>query len=81
MKLIVAAAMVVGIWSRAWAQDVCKHCPGDRAPRNWKLGPWEGYNKTIQWSRSLEAAKERAARESKLVLYLHIVGNLDEESC
>lgn len=82
MRLMVATALAIGIFSsQAWAQDGCKHCPKDKAPGSWKLAPWDGYNKTIQWTKSLETAQEQAARESKLVLYFHIVGNLDEESC
>ena len=43
--------------------------------------PWKDYNKGIRWERSLEAAKIRAAREGKPVLFHQLVGDMDKEGC
>ena len=42
---------------------------------------WKGYDKGIRWERSLDAAKERAAREGKPILFHQLVGDLDKEGC
>lgn len=43
--------------------------------------PWKGYNQGIQWEKSLEEAKARAAREGKPILFHQLVGDLDKEGC
>ena len=42
---------------------------------------WAGYNHGIQWEASLDAAKVRAAREGKPILFHQLVGDLDREGC
>ena len=36
---------------------------------------------TIRWETSLDAARARAARENKPVLFHQLVGDLDKEGC
>ena len=42
---------------------------------------WKGYNQGIRWERSLDAAKARAAKEGKPILFHQLVGDLDKEGC
>ena len=42
---------------------------------------WGGYNHGIRWEASLDAAKVRAAREGKPILFHQLVGDLDREGC
>ena len=42
---------------------------------------WAGYNRGIRWEPSLEAAKARATREGKPILFHQLVGDLDKEGC
>lgn len=42
---------------------------------------WAGYNRGIRWEPSLVAAKARAAREGKPILFHQLVGDLDKEGC
>jgi hypothetical protein len=42
---------------------------------------WKGYNQGIRWEKSLEAAKQRAAKEGKPILLHQLVGDLDKEGC
>ena len=42
---------------------------------------WKGYDKGIRWEKSLDAAKLRAAKEGKPILFHQLVGDLDKEGC
>lgn len=42
---------------------------------------WKGYGRGIRWEKSLDAAKLRAAREGKPILFHQLVGDLDKEGC
>jgi len=42
---------------------------------------WKDYGKGIRWESSLDAAKARAAREGKPILFHQLVGDLDKEGC
>ena len=42
---------------------------------------WKAYNQGIRWEKSLEAAKQRAAKEGKPILLHQLVGDLDKEGC
>ena len=43
---------------------------------------WAGENdRGIRWEKSLDAAKLRAAREGKPILFHQLVGDLDKEGC
>jgi len=42
---------------------------------------WKGYNQGIRWEKSLDAAKARAAKEGKPILFHQLVGDLDKEGC
>jgi len=42
---------------------------------------WKGYNQGIRWEKSLDAAKQRAAKEGKPILFHQLVGDLDKEGC
>jgi len=42
---------------------------------------WKDYDKGIRWEKSLDAAKLRAAREGKPILFHQLVGDLDKEGC
>jgi hypothetical protein len=42
---------------------------------------WKGYNEGIRWEKSLDAAKLRAAKEGKPILFHQLVGDLDKEGC
>ena len=42
---------------------------------------WEGYNRGIRWEKSLDAAKARAAKEGKPILFHQLVGDLDKDGC
>lgn len=42
---------------------------------------WKGYNRGIRWEKSLDAAKTRAAKEGKPILFHQLVGDLDKEGC
>jgi hypothetical protein len=35
----------------------------------------------VRWEKSLDAAKERAAKEGKPILLYQLVGDLDKEGC
>ncbi len=43
--------------------------------------PWKDYNRGIQWEKSLDEAKARAAREGKPILFHQLVGDMDKEGC
>ncbi len=43
--------------------------------------PWAGYDQGVRWEKSLDAAKARAAREGKPILFYQLVGDLDREGC
>jgi hypothetical protein len=42
---------------------------------------WKEYGKGIRWEQSLDAAKLRAAREGKPILFHQLVGDLDKDGC
>jgi hypothetical protein len=42
---------------------------------------WKGYNQGIRWETSLDAARARAAKEGKPILFHQLVGDLDKEGC
>lgn len=42
---------------------------------------WKGYARGIRWEKSLDAAKARAAREGKPILFHQLVGDLDKDGC
>ena len=42
---------------------------------------WKDYDKGIRWEKSFDAAKARAAREGKPILFHQLVGDLDKEGC
>ena len=42
---------------------------------------WKGYDKGIRWEKSLDAARLRAAKEGKPILFHQLVGDLDKEGC
>ncbi len=42
---------------------------------------WVDYNKGIKWETSLDAAKVKAAREGKPILFHQLVGDLDKVGC
>jgi len=42
---------------------------------------WKDYDKGIRWEKSLEAAKQRAVKEGKPILFHQLVGDLDKEGC
>ena len=43
--------------------------------------PWKGYQKGIQWEKSLDAAMQRAKKEGKPILIHQLVGDLDKMGC
>jgi hypothetical protein len=47
----------------------------------WAGEEWKGYNRGIRWEKSLDAAKLRAAKEGKPILFHQLVGDLDKEGC
>jgi hypothetical protein len=47
----------------------------------WGGEEWEDYDRGIRWEKSLDAAKLRAAREGKPILFHQLVGDLDKEGC
>ena len=42
---------------------------------------WTDYNKGVKWETSLDAAKSRASKEGKPILFHQLVGDLDKEGC
>jgi hypothetical protein len=42
---------------------------------------WKEYDKGIRWEKSLDAAKQRAAKEGKAILFHQLVGDMDKEGC
>jgi hypothetical protein len=42
---------------------------------------WKLYDEGVRWEASLAAAKERAAKEGKPVLFHQLVGDMDKEGC
>ena len=42
---------------------------------------WKEYDKGIRWEKSLDAAKLRAAKEGKPILFHQLVGDMDKEGC
>ena len=42
---------------------------------------WKDYDKGIRWEKSFDAAKARAAKEGKPILFHQLVGDLDKEGC
>ena len=76
--LSVAGALVAGSPDRA----ICECKPrevGDGGSRK----DWEGYSrdKGIRWHYSVDEAMRLARAEGKLVLWYHVVGDLDKEGC
>ena len=47
----------------------------------WAGEEWKDYGKGIQWEKSLDAAKLRAIKEGKPILFHQLVGDLDKEGC
>ena len=47
----------------------------------WAGEEWKDYNRGIRWEKSLDAAKIRAAKEGKPILFHQLVGDLDKEGC
>jgi hypothetical protein len=47
----------------------------------WAGDAWKDYDQGIRWEKSLDAAKLRAAREGKPILFHQLVGDLDKEGC
>lgn len=43
--------------------------------------PWSGYNKGIKWTMPNQAAFAEAKRDHRLILYFHLVGDLDKGGC
>ncbi len=42
---------------------------------------WTQYNKGVRWEKSLDAAKKRAAKEGKAILFHQLAGDMDKEGC
>ena len=42
---------------------------------------WKSYNKGVTWEDSLEAAKVRASKENKPILFHQLVGDMTLEGC
>jgi hypothetical protein len=42
---------------------------------------WKGDDEGIHWEKSLDAAKLRAAREGRPILFHQLVGDLDKDGC
>ena len=47
----------------------------------WAGEEWKDYDRGIRWEKSLDAAKLRAAREGKPILFHQLVGDLDKDGC
>ena len=47
----------------------------------WAGEEWKGYDKGIRWEKSLDAAKLRAIKEGKPLLFHQLVGDMDKEGC
>ena len=43
--------------------------------------PWKGYQKGVQWEKSLDAAMQRAKKEGKPILVHQLVGDMSKDGC
>lgn len=43
--------------------------------------PWSGYNKGIEWTMPNKEAFQEAKKDHRLILYFHLVGDLNKGGC
>ena len=77
----------LGLWGAAalclWTQTRSESRPVQAVPKTpEQKAPVQAARPTgIQWMASFAAAREKARKEGKPVLLLHLFGRLDEEFC
>lgn len=80
MKLMTGLALLLLI-GVAPAQDRDVRTPRGRCCSGGVAKPWKSYNQGVRWAPSMEEAFATAAKERRLLLVFHTVGDLDKEGC